>query len=212
MALTQFNYLFAIGTIFSFLDAWNIGANDVANAWATSVASRSLPYVAAMSVAAVMEFSGAVGVGARVADTIRTGIVDTTQFADSPAVLMLGMVCAVIASSLYLTFATKVGLPVSTTHSLMGGVIGFGVAALGGGGVKWVVEGEGASVISGGVVQVCLPCRPGVAEGWWEGWAHHVRFSWRGSLRLSLQVSLRRRYSSLPSTPCSSARTPSSGA
>lgn len=103
-----------------------------------------------------MEFSGAVGVGARVADTIRTKIVDTEQFADSPAVLMLGMVCAVVASSLYLTFATKVGLPVSTTHSLMGGVIGFGIAALGVNGIQWVQPGTGFQVINSGVVQVFL--------------------------------------------------------
>jgi len=103
-----------------------------------------------------MEFSGAVGVGARVADTIRTKIVDTEQFADSPAVLMLGMVCAVVASSLYLTFATKVGLPVSTTHSLMGGVIGFGIAALGVNGIQWVQPGTGLQVINSGVVQVFL--------------------------------------------------------
>ena len=104
-----------------------------------------------MMVAAVMEFSGAVGVGARVADTIRTKIVDTNQFADSPAVLMLGMVCAVIASSLYLTFATKVGLPVSTTHSLMGGVIGFGIAAVGVNGVQWVSPDK---TINSGVILV----------------------------------------------------------
>jgi len=154
MPLHQFDYLLALGTIFAFLDAWNIGANDVANAWATSVASRSIEYLQAMMIAAVMEFSGAVGVGARVADTIRTKIVDTQQFADSPAVLMLGMVCAVIASSLYLTFATKVGLPVSTTHSLMGGVIGFGVAALGVNGIQWVKPGGGLQAINSGVVQV----------------------------------------------------------
>jgi solute carrier family 20 (sodium-dependent phosphate transporter) len=123
----------------------------VANAWATSVSSRSIKYLPAMMVAAVMEFSGAVGVGARVADTIRTKIVDTNQFADSPAVLMLGMVCAVIASSLYLTFATRVGLPVSTTHSLMGGVIGFGIAAVGVDGVQWVSPDK---TINSGVVQV----------------------------------------------------------
>ncbi|KAK0622742.1 phosphate transporter [Immersiella caudata] len=156
MPLHQFDYLLVIGTIFAFLDAWNIGANDVANAWATSVASRSIEYLHAMIIAAIMEFSGAVGVGARVADTIRTKIVDTQQFADSPAVLMLGMVCAIIASSLYLTFATKIGLPVSTTHSLMGGVIGFGVAALGFNGVQWVQPGGGLKAINSGVVQVFM--------------------------------------------------------
>ncbi|KAK0702372.1 phosphate-repressible phosphate permease [Lasiosphaeris hirsuta] len=156
MPLVQFNYLFIIGTIFSFLDAWNIGANDVSNAWSAAVASRSIEYVHAMMVAAVMEFSGAVGVGSRVADTIRTKIVDTEQFRDSPAVLMLGMVCAVIASSVYLTFATKIGLPVSTTHSLLGGVIGFGIAALGVNGIQWVRPGGGLQAINSGVVQVFM--------------------------------------------------------
>lgn len=107
------------------------GANDVANSWATSVASQSVTYLQAMVLASVMEFAGSVGVGARVADTIRTKIVDTALFKDDPALLMLGMVCAVTASSIYLTMATKIGLPVSTTHSIMGGVIGMGVAAVG---------------------------------------------------------------------------------
>ncbi len=83
-----------------------------------------------------MEFVGSVAVGARVADTIRTKVVDTGLFINDPAVLMLGMVCAVTASSLYLTLATKLGLPVSTTHSIMGGVIGMGVAAVGANGMK----------------------------------------------------------------------------
>lgn len=103
----------------------------MANSWATSVASQSVTYLQAMVLASIMEFAGCVGVGARVADTIRTGIVDTALFKNDPALLMLGMVCAVVASSCYLTFATKIGMPVSTTHSIMGGVIGMGVAAVG---------------------------------------------------------------------------------
>jgi len=91
------------------------------------------------------------GVGARVADTIRTKIVDVDEFADNPALLMLGMVCAVVASSCYLTVATKLGLPVSTTHSIMGGVIGMGIATLGSNGIHW----WGGNVNSG-VVQVFL--------------------------------------------------------
>ncbi|EGY16466.1 hypothetical protein VD0002_g7048 [Verticillium dahliae] len=155
-ALPQYDYLFAFGTIFAFLDAWNIGANDVANSWATSVASRSISYLYAMCAASVMEFAGAMGVGARVADTIRTKIVDTEQYNDDPAVLMLGMVCAVVASSLYLTFATKVGFPVSTTHSILGGVIGMGVASVGAKNILWVGSGGGTNVISTGVVQVFM--------------------------------------------------------
>lgn len=103
----------------------------MANSWATSVASQSVTYLQAMVLASIMEFAGSVGVGARVADTIRTGVVDTTLFENDPALLMLGMVCAVVASSLYLTFATRIGMPVSTTHSIMGGVIGMGVASVG---------------------------------------------------------------------------------
>jgi sodium-dependent phosphate transporter len=158
MPLHQYDYLFAIGTIFAALDAWNIGANDVANSWATSVASQSVTYLQAMILASIMEFAGAVGVGARVADTIRTKIVNTDLFSPEidpagPSLLMLGMVCAVVASSVYLTFATRIGMPVSTTHSILGGVIGMGVASVGANGVQWVSpEGN----INSGVVQVFL--------------------------------------------------------
>ncbi|KAL2192937.1 phosphate-repressible phosphate permease [Corynascus similis CBS 632.67] len=165
MPLHQFDYIFAVGIIFAALDAWNIGANDVANSWATSVASQSVTYLQAMFLASVMEFAGCVGVGARVADTIRTKIVDTTLFADDPAMLMLGMVCAVVASSIYLTFATRVGMPVSTTHSILGGVIGMGVASVGANGVQWVGSGSGTGAINSGVVQVFLAwiIAPGLA-------------------------------------------------
>ncbi|KAG9771341.1 Phosphate-repressible phosphate permease pho-4 [Exophiala dermatitidis] len=151
MYLHQFDYLFAIGTIFAFLDAWNIGANDVANSFATSVSSRSLTYIQAMFIGSVMEFTGSIAVGARVSDTIRTKIIKVDLFEDNPALLMLGMVCAVVSSSLYLTFATRFGMPVSTTHSIMGGIIGMGIAVVGTDGVQW----WGGDVNSG-VVQVFL--------------------------------------------------------
>lgn len=157
MPLHQFDYLLAVGTIFAFLDAWNIGANDAANSWASSVSSRSLTYIQAMVLGAILEFAGAVGVGGRVADTIRTKVVSVSDFEDSPALLMLGMVCAVTASSLYLTFATKIGMPVSTTHSILGGVLGMGVGALGGSGVVWVgYNDDGSLDLKAGVVQVFL--------------------------------------------------------
>lgn len=152
-------------------------------------------------VAAVMEFSGAVGVGARVADTIRTKIVDTNQFADSPAVLMLGMVCAVIASSLYLTFATKVGLPASATHSLMGGVIGFGIAAVGVNGVQWVSPDK---TINSGVIRVSALFHRGHRVPhmclhylcWFNSFGicspPFYRSSWHGSSPLASPVSLPR--------------------
>ncbi|KAH7121375.1 phosphate transporter [Dactylonectria macrodidyma] len=153
VVLHQYDYIFAIGTIFAFLDAWNIGANDVANSWATSVSSRSLSYIQAMTMGSILEFAGSVGVGARVADTIRTKVVDVDLFVDDPALLMLGMMCAIVASSVYLTFCTRIGLPVSTTHSIMGGVIGMGVALVGVDGIHWAEFDKG---ISSGVVSVFL--------------------------------------------------------
>ncbi|PKS05538.1 hypothetical protein jhhlp_008055, partial [Lomentospora prolificans] len=158
MVLSEYTFLFVVGTLFAFLDAWNIGANDVSNSWANSVAARSVTYLQAMFLASIMEFGGAVGVGARVSDTIRTKIVDTEAFADTPALLMLGMVCAVIASSTFLTVATKFGFPVSTTHSLLGGVLGMGIAAVGADNIKWVGNAKDGStaVITGGVVQVFM--------------------------------------------------------
>ncbi|RFU32786.1 hypothetical protein B7463_g3543, partial [Scytalidium lignicola] len=135
--LHEYDYIFALGLIFAFLDAWNIGANDVANSFATSVSSRSLTMKQAMLLASVCEFAGAVGVGARVADTIRSKIISTQFFAEDPAVLMLGMMTALISSSIYLTFATRFGMPVSTTHSITGGVLGMAIAAVGSKGVNW---------------------------------------------------------------------------
>ncbi|KAI9701167.1 MAG: Na+/Pi symporter [Candelina mexicana] len=139
--LHQFDYIFAIGMIFAFLDAWNIGANDVANSFATSVSSRSLTLKQAMLIATVCEFAGAVLVGARVADTIRNKVLSVAAFNKEPTLLMLGMMCALIGSSTFLTVATKIGLPVSTTHCIVGGVVGVGIAALGADGVQWGWKG-----------------------------------------------------------------------
>ena len=99
-ALPQYDYIFAFGMIFSFLDAWNIGANDVANSFATSVSSRSLTMLQAMGIATVCEFGGAVLAGARVSGTIKNGIIKVDDFETNPSVLMLGMLCALVGSSL----------------------------------------------------------------------------------------------------------------
>lgn len=141
LRLAQFDYIFAIGMIFAFLDAYNIGANDVSNSFASSVSSRSLKYWQAMILAAICEFLGAVLVGSRVSDTIRLKIIDVAVFEDDPAVLMLTMACALVGSSTWLTIATVIGMPVSTTHSIVGGVIGAGIAAKGAGHVHWGWDG-----------------------------------------------------------------------
>ncbi|CAE7071339.1 unnamed protein product [Rhizoctonia solani] len=145
--LAQYDYLFAFGVIFAFLDAFNIGANDVANSFATSVSSRSLTMRQAVAIASVMEFLGAVLVGARVASTIRNGIIDINIFNQDPAMLLLAMVCAICASSLWLTMATRLSMPVSTTHSIIGSLIGVGIAAGGSGSVKWGWNGNGVAFV-----------------------------------------------------------------
>ncbi|KAI5781482.1 phosphate transporter [Geopyxis carbonaria] len=146
-ALPQYDYIFALGMIFAFLDAWNIGANDVANSFATSVSSRSLTLPQAMCIATVMEFVGALTVGARVSDTIKSKIVKPSAFIDEPAVLMLGMLCALIGSSTWLTIATTIGLPVSTTHCIVGGVIGMGIATVGTPNIAWGWADKGVAQI-----------------------------------------------------------------
>lgn len=146
--LSQFDYIFAIAVIFAFLDAWNIGANDVANSFASSVSSRSLKYWQAMILAGIMEFLGAVLAGSRVSDTIRSKIINVSAFSDEPAVLMLTMACALVGSSIWLSIATYLGMPVSTTHSIVGAVIGSGIAAVGSDNIIWGWSGFSQIVAS----------------------------------------------------------------
>lgn len=137
----QFDYIFAIAMIFAFLDAFNIGANDVSNSFSSSVSSRSLKYWQAMILAAIMEFAGALLVGNRVSDTIRNKIIAPDTFTNEPTVLMFAMAMALVGSSIWLSIATSIGLPVSTTHSIMGAVIGVGIATKGADQVIWGWKG-----------------------------------------------------------------------
>ncbi|KAG9084149.1 Na+/Pi symporter, partial [Ceratobasidium sp. UAMH 11750] len=154
--LAQYDYLFVFGLIFAFLDAYNIGANDVANSFATSVSSRSLTMKQAIAIASCTEFLGAVLVGARVASTIRNGIIDINVFQKDPSMLLLAMVCAVCASSLWLTLATRLSMPVSTTHSIIGALIGVGIAAGGSKTVKWGWDNGVAFVFASWVIAPCI--------------------------------------------------------
>ncbi|GMM29829.1 Pho89 protein [Martiniozyma asiatica (nom. inval.)] len=141
MQLAQFDYLFAIAIIFAFLDAFNIGANDVSNSFSSSVASRSLTYFQAMILAAIFEFLGATLAGSRVSGTIKNNIVDLKAFQNdnggTPAVLMLTMTCALVGSSIWCSIATYYCMPVSSTHSIIGAVIGAGIAAVGSKNIIW---------------------------------------------------------------------------
>ncbi|KAG9252920.1 phosphate transporter [Emericellopsis atlantica] len=122
------DWLFAIGTLFFLLSAWSLGANDVANSYATSVSSKSLTLVQAGCLAVVTEFIGAIALGQKVTATIRKGVFDLEPFLDSPGTLILAMVIAEAGSALWLTACTRMGFPVSTTQSLVGALVGVGIA------------------------------------------------------------------------------------
>ena len=130
--------------------AWNIGANDVANSMADAVGSGALSVKQAVIAAGICEFAGAVLVGSHVTDTIRKGIVDPSALASLPgmlegepaALLVIGMSAALLSAAIWLNFATLTGMPVSTTHSIVGAVAGFGIVAAGISSVHWVKMGQ----------------------------------------------------------------------
>jgi len=129
--------LLALAAITGLYMAWNIGANDVANAMGTSVGSGALTLRRALIVAAVFEFSGALLVGGTVTETISKGIVDVEAFGDDAMVFAMGMTACLLAAAIWLHIATYFGWPVSTSHAIVGAVVGFGVAGGGLGAVHW---------------------------------------------------------------------------
>ncbi|ODM21533.1 hypothetical protein SI65_02377 [Aspergillus cristatus] len=148
MAVHQYTYVFAIGTIFSLLDAFNNGANDVANAWATSVSSRSVSYRTAMVLATIFEILGACTVGSRTAETIKDGIIPVEAFKGNSGVQMLAFTCAVTAASSWVMWCTRNSTHVSSTYSLISAVAGVGVATAGASAVQWGWhEGGGLATI-----------------------------------------------------------------
>jgi len=131
-------YLYVgMALLFGVFMAWGIGANDVANAMATSIGSGALTLKQALLVAAVFEFAGAILAGGEVTSTIRKGMVDESLFADSPEVLMQGMLASLLAAGTWLLIASVKGWPVSTTHSIVGAIVGFAVIAVGFEAVEW---------------------------------------------------------------------------
>ncbi|MCB1588521.1 MAG: inorganic phosphate transporter [Xanthomonadales bacterium] len=123
--------------IFGLYMAWGIGANDVANAMATSVGSKVLTLRGALIVAAIFEFAGAVLAGGNVTSTIRSGIIDVSPIVEQPEVLIHGMLASLLAAAAWLNLASRFGWPVSTTHSIVGAIVGFGAVAIGTDAVKW---------------------------------------------------------------------------
>ena len=119
--------------------AWNIGSNDVANSMASAVGAKAITLKQAIIIAGILNFLGAVFVGSHVTETIRKGIVDPSSLTD-PTIVVYGTISALLAASFWVTFATWKELPVSTTHSVVGGLLGFGIVA--GGSINWGKVGE----------------------------------------------------------------------
>lgn len=135
--------------VIGFYMAWNIGANDVSNAMGTSVGSGALTLKRAVLIAAVFEFSGAFFVGANVSETMQRGLIDTDMFLTEPITLILGMSAALFGAGIWLQIASYFGWPVSTTHAVVGAILGFGIVVGGVDGVQW---GETLSIALSWVV------------------------------------------------------------
>jgi PiT family inorganic phosphate transporter len=127
----------ALAAAFGLFMAWGIGANDVANAMATSVGSKVLTIRKALLVAAVFEFLGSVLAGGEVTSTIRNGIVQPGVFRDIPILLIYGMLASLLAAGTWLLIASRKGWPVSTTHSIVGAIVGFAAVGIGVDAVQW---------------------------------------------------------------------------
>ena len=134
--MTPEYYILAIGYVFGFYMAWNIGANDVANSMASAVGAKAITIRQAIFIAGILNVAGAVFIGSHVTNTIRKGIVSTDILAD-PHVALVGALSALLAAALWVSFATWKSLPVSTTHSIVGAMIGFGIVAGGLGVINW---------------------------------------------------------------------------
>ena len=132
----------ALACIFGLFMAWGIGANDVANAMGTSVGSRALTLKQAILIAAVFEFAGAYLAGGEVTSTIRKGIIDPEVLTDSPELLVYGMLSALLAAATWLLIASIRGWPVSTTHSIVGAIVGFAAVGISVDAVEWGKVGK----------------------------------------------------------------------
>jgi inorganic phosphate transporter, PiT family len=146
--MPQEYYVLIVGYIFGFYMAWNIGANDVANAMASSVSAKAITIRQAIFIAGILNILGAVFIGSHVTNTIRKGIVSTEVLTD-PHLALIGALSALLAAALWVSFATWKSLPVSTTHSIVGAMIGFGIMAGGFSVINW---GKLAAVVISWVI------------------------------------------------------------
>jgi len=133
--------LIGLAIVFGLYMTWGIGANDVANAMGTSVGSGALTIRQAIIIAAIFEFAGAFLAGGHVTKTIRKGIIDPSGIVNSPEILVFGMLSALLAAAIWLMIASQRGWPVSTTHSIIGAIVGFALVGIGMDAVKWTKIG-----------------------------------------------------------------------
>ncbi|MPW30592.1 inorganic phosphate transporter [Agarivorans sp. B2Z047] len=133
--------LIVIAAVFGFVMAWGIGANDVANAMGTSVGSNAITIKQAIIIAMIFEFAGAYLAGGAVTNTVRKGIIDSGAFVNTPELLVFGMIAALLAAGTWLLIASYNGWPVSTTHSIIGAIVGFAAVGVGTEAVEWAKVG-----------------------------------------------------------------------
>ena len=155
------NVLIILAIIFGTFMAWGIGANDVANAMGTSVGSGAVTIKQAIIIAVIFEFAGAILAGGEVTATIRKGILDAALFTNEPHLLVYGMLASLLAAGMWLLIASSFGWPVSTTHSIVGAIVGFGAVGVGVDAVAWskvfkIVISWVASPILAGVISFIL--------------------------------------------------------
>ncbi|WP_237067574.1 inorganic phosphate transporter [Microbulbifer guangxiensis] len=152
--ISQYGHIFLIlACLFGFFMAWGVGANDVANAMGTSVGSRALTIKQAILIAMVFEFAGAYLAGGEVTSTIRKGIIDSEIFSEQPELLVYGMLSALLAAGTWLLIASILGWPVSTTHSIVGAIVGFSAVGISVDAVAW---GKVGSIVASWVVSPVL--------------------------------------------------------
>jgi len=134
--------LIGLAVIFGLYMTWGVGANDLANAMGTSVGAGAVTVKQAIGIAIVFEFAGAVLAGGNVTKTIRKGIIDPTAIVSTPEILVYGMLAALLAAAVWLMLASSRGWPVSTTHSIVGALIGFAIVGIGPDAVNWGKVGK----------------------------------------------------------------------
>ncbi len=153
--------LVIVACCFGFFMAWGVGANDVANAMGTSVGSGALTIRQAIIVAIIFEFLGAYLAGGEVTATIRRGIIDPAMLGDTPHLLVYGMMAALLAAGTWLLIASMMGWPVSTTHSIVGAIVGFAAVGISADAVAWgkvgnIVASWVVSPVIAGTLSFCL--------------------------------------------------------